>query len=130
MKLTRISAGLGATILTLGMAGTAFASHTIDLGESGTDQSGKCTADYFKIESASILEEGTHDYEGTTKDGEDFTANLTVVFDDEGEVESIDVNDTDPDTLLYVIKAGDEFFSGTHHLPSTLDVTWNLRGSR
>jgi hypothetical protein len=97
-----------ATLVALAFAGAGavVADHTIDLGASGTDQSGLCTGDYFKIEDAGVLEEGTHTYTGTTAQGASFTAVLTVVFDEDDEVESITVVSTNPPTLLIVFKAG------------------------
>jgi hypothetical protein len=90
-------------------AGPASADHVIDLGTSGTDQSGVCQGDYFKIENASGLEEGTHTYAGTTKEGAEFSAVLTVVFNDDDQVESITVVSTDPPYALIVFKAGTTF---------------------
>jgi hypothetical protein len=90
-------------------ASTVAADHVIDLGASGTDQSGTCTGDYFKIEDAGILEEGTHTYTGTTKDGGTFTAVLTVVLDGSGEVDSITVVSVDPPASIIVFKAGNAF---------------------
>jgi hypothetical protein len=111
MNKHRIGALIAAAALTLTFAGTAFADHTIALGASGTDQSGECDGDYFKVESTSSLAEGTHDYTGTTKDGASFSATLTVTLDDEGEVESIVVVETDPAYTLIVFKAGNVFYT-------------------
>jgi hypothetical protein len=100
--------------VSLALSGGALAAHTIDLGESGTDQSGECQGDYFKIEDAeSMLVEGTHTYIGTTKEGASFSATLTVVLDADGEVESIEVVSTDPDYVLIVFKGGTEFETTT-----------------
>jgi hypothetical protein len=90
-------------------ASAVSADHVIDLGASGTDQSGTCTGDYFKIEDADVLEEGTHTYTGTTKDGGTFSAVLTVVLDGDGEVDSITVVSVDPPASIIVFKAGNAF---------------------
>ena len=92
-------------------ASRSLAAHTIDLGESGTDQSDTCEGDYFKIENADVLVEGEHTYTGTTIDGADFTITLDVVFDEDGEVESITIISSDPEVDFSVIKAGDDFES-------------------
>ena len=82
----------------------------------GLTESGLCKGDYFKIESAGVLEEGTHTYTGTTKEGASFTAVLTVEFDDEGEVDLVTVVSTDPDYVLIVFKAGKDFdFDNREH---------------
>jgi hypothetical protein len=82
------------------------AEHTVPLGDSGTDQSGECTEDYFKIESASVLVEGTHTYTGTTKNGAAFTVTLEVVFDAEDEVDSITIVSSNPPVTKVVVKGG------------------------
>ena len=87
----------------------ALSAHTVPLGASGTDQSGECEGDYFKIESASVLEEGTHTYTGTTKDGAAFSVTLTVVFDDEDEVDSITIVSSTPAVDKVVIGSAGEF---------------------
>lgn len=104
------------------------ADHTINLGPSGTDQSGLCTGDYFKIEDAGVLEEGTHTYTGTTNQGASFTAVLTVVLDGDGEVDSITVVSTSPPYLLIVFKAGQVTGStgGTVVLPGNGKAISNL----
>src|SRR5688500_9799454 len=103
---------LAVLAMMLAFAAPVAADHTtpIDLGASGTDQSGLCTGDYFKIESASILVAGTHMYAGTTKAGVAFTATITTVITD-GEVDSIGVVSTNPAVRLVVVKAGTEFFT-------------------
>jgi hypothetical protein len=113
MKPNRLLAIIAALAMTLTVSTAVLADHTIDLGASGTDQSGLCTGDYFKIEDAGVLEEGTHTYTGTTKDGVPFTAVLTVVLDASNDVESITVVSTDPDYVLIVVKAGTQFFSSS-----------------
>ncbi|HSK53544.1 MAG TPA: hypothetical protein VLA44_12360 [Clostridia bacterium] len=87
----------------------AAADHVIPLGSSGTDQSGLCDGDYFKIENAGVLVEGTHTYTGTTKAGASFTAVLTVELSGGNEVESITVVSTSPAYALIVFKAGTTF---------------------
>src|SRR5215203_467023 len=111
MKPKSLLALLVALAMTMLLATTSVADDTIPLGPSGTDQSGACTGDYFKIENASVLEEGTHTYTGTTKEGNAFSVTLTVVFDDDDEVESITVVAIDPGYDLIVIKAGTAFFT-------------------
>ena len=105
---------LAVLAMMLALAAPVAADHAtpINLGASGTDQSGLCTGDYFKIESAGVLVAGTHNYAGTTKAGVAFTATITTVITD-GEVDSITVVSTNPPTALIVIKAGNEFFTDT-----------------
>jgi hypothetical protein len=108
-RLVALFSSLAMLLLLATAATTTLADHTIPLGASGTDQSGVCQGDYFKIEDADVLEEGTHTYTGTTKDGQSFTAVLTVTLDGSGDVDSITVVSTDPAYLKIVIKAGNEF---------------------
>jgi len=108
---TKLAALMAALALVLVTAVPVFAAHTVDLGASGTDQSGLCEGDFFKIESTAILEEGTHTFTGTTANGESFTAVLTVTLDEDGEVDTITVVSTDPDFDLIVFKAGDVTFT-------------------
>jgi hypothetical protein len=95
------------------LAFPAAAEHTVALGESGTDQSGECTGDYFKIESApSVIVDGTHTYTGTTKDGDPFSVTLDAEYNAESELESITIIASDPTVTAVVIKGGggsDEF---------------------
>ena len=110
MKPKSLMAIIAALAMILLLATTTVADHTIPLGASGTDQSGECTGDYFKIEDADVLEEGTHTYTGTTKEGNAFSVTLTVVFDEDDEVESITVVAITPGYDLIVIKAGNGVF--------------------
>jgi hypothetical protein len=111
MKPKSLMAIIAALAMIMLLATTTVADHTIPLGASGTDQSGECTGDYFKVEDAGVLVEGTHTYTGTTSDGGAFSVTLTVVFDDEDEVDSITVVAIDPGYDLIVVKAGTEFFT-------------------
>jgi hypothetical protein len=111
MKPKSLMAIVAALAMIMLLATTTVADHTVPLGASGTDQSGECSGDYFKIEDAGVLQEGTHTYTGTTKEGNAFSVTLTVVFDDDGEVESITVVAIDPGYDLIVVKAGTAFFT-------------------
>ena len=107
---------MAAALLTVGAllapSSAALGTHVdgaahVDLGASGgTDQSGTCTGDFFKIESAGVLVEGTNTFTGTTDAGLDFEVTLTVVLDDEGEVESISFVSSNFDIDAIVIKGG------------------------
>lgn len=98
----RLSGVLVILALLLGSSSTVLAAHTIVVGASGTDQSGLCEGDYFKIESTSVLEAGTHTYTGTTNGGDPFSAVLTVTLDSDSEVDTIVVESTDPTYDLIV----------------------------
>jgi hypothetical protein len=92
----------------------ALADHTINLGASGTDQTGTCENDYFKIEDAeSQLEAGTHTYVGTTKLGASFSAVLTVELDGDGEVGTVTIVSISPPFTEIAFKAGTEVFITT-----------------
>jgi hypothetical protein len=118
------SVSLIVLLVALAGASTVAADHVIDLGPSGTDQSGGCTGDYFK--DAAILEEGTHAYTGTTNEGGTFTAVLTVVLDGDGEVDSITVVSVDPPATIIVFKAGNAFGLANGNLIDAIKAISNV----
>ena len=128
MKPKSLMAIVAALAMIMLLATTTVADHTVPLGASGTDQSGECTGDYFKIEDAGALVEGTHTYTGTTKEGNTFSVTLTVVFDGDDEVDSITVVAIDPGYDLIVVKAGTEFFmtDGTSITPGNGKAISNI----
>lgn len=128
MKPKSLMAIVAALAMIMLLATTTVADHTVPLGASGTDQSGECTGDYFKIEDAGVLVEGTHTYTGTTKEGNTFSVTLTVVFDGDNEVDSITVVAIDPGYDLIVVKAGTEFFmtDGTSITPGNGKAISNI----
>lgn len=101
----------------------AFADHPepIDLGASGTvtEPEFDCAGDYFKIENAieneaeTQLVESEHDYVGTTKNGNPWSATFYIELDDDVQVAPITVIAMSPPHTSFFATTRDGVFTGS-----------------